>query len=47
MALAALIGMLDDLLGIYGIGPKGGGLSMRKKIFIYIFIGLIGAIWFF
>ena len=47
MALAALVGMLDDLLGIYGIGPKGGGLSMKKRILIYILIGLIGAIWFF
>ncbi len=47
MSIAALVGLLDDLFGIYGIGPKGGGLSMKQRILIYILIGLIGATWFF
>lgn len=47
MTIAALVGMLDDLFLIYGIGPKGGGLSMKHRIIIYTLIGLIGAVWFF
>ncbi len=43
---ASLIGLMDDLLGVLHIGPKGGGLRMRDKVFIYTFIALIGAWWF-
>lgn len=43
---AALIGLLDDILGVLRIGPKGGGLRMRDKILIYTIIALLGAGWF-
>jgi len=44
---AALVGLLDDFLGVLRIGPKGGGLRMREKILVYILIALIGAWWFY
>ncbi|MFA7201452.1 MAG: phospho-N-acetylmuramoyl-pentapeptide-transferase [Candidatus Paceibacterota bacterium] len=47
MLIAALLGLLDDILGILRIGPKGGGISMKHKIAVYFIIGLIGAYWFF
>ncbi len=47
MLIAALLGLLDDILGILRIGPKGGGISMKHKLLVYLFIGLIGAYWFF
>lgn len=43
---AALVGFIDDLLGVRGIGPKGGGLTMRHKLILYILVSLVGAWWF-
>ena len=47
MALSAIIGAIDDLLGIFRIGPKGGGLKVRHRLLLYAFVALIGAWWFF
>ncbi|MDD5589799.1 MAG: phospho-N-acetylmuramoyl-pentapeptide-transferase [Candidatus Portnoybacteria bacterium] len=44
---SALVGMADDLLGIFHIGPKGGGLRMRHRIFVYTAIAAFGAWWFY
>lgn len=44
---SALVGLMDDLLGIFRIGPKGGGLKMRHRILIYTAIASFGAWWFF
>jgi len=46
MTGAALVGLFDDLLGIFRIGPKGGGLRMRNKVLIYILLAALGAWWF-
>lgn len=46
MAGAAVVGLTDDLLGIFHIGAKGGGLRMKQKIMSYALIALIGAWWF-
>jgi phospho-N-acetylmuramoyl-pentapeptide-transferase len=47
MVLAALVGALDDLMGVFGIGPKGGGLSMKDRLLLYIFVAVVGAYWFY
>jgi len=47
MALAALIGLIDDYLGTRGIGPRGGGLKMRYRLGVYAVVALIGALWFY
>jgi phospho-N-acetylmuramoyl-pentapeptide-transferase len=47
LVASALIGMADDLLGIFHIGPKGGGLKMRHRILLYTTVALMGAWWFF
>ena len=44
---SALVGMADDLLGIFRIGPKGGGLKVRHRLLIYAAIAIVGAWWFF
>jgi len=44
---AAIVGLVDDILNIKGIGSKGGGIRMRHKIILYSFIALIGALWFY
>lgn len=44
---AALIGILDDLFGIFKIGPLGGGLRMRHRILLYTSIAAVGAWWFY
>ena len=45
--IAGLFGLFDDMLGVYRIGPKGGGLSILQKIFLYLGIAAIGAWWFY
>jgi phospho-N-acetylmuramoyl-pentapeptide-transferase len=46
MLIAALLGLVDDIFGIKRIGPNGGGMSMKRKIIIYLLIALAGAYWF-
>lgn len=46
MAIAALVGLMDDLLGVYGIGNFGGGLGAKFRVMIYIFLGLLASLWF-
>lgn len=46
MVIAALIGLGDDLLGIFRIGPNGGGLKMRERLALYTLIAIGGAWWF-
>ncbi len=47
LIFSALIGLGDDLMGVFRIGPKGGGLKMRHRIFLYTIIAIIGAFWFY
>ena len=44
---SALVGLGDDLLGIFKIGPNGGGLKVRHRLVIYTLIAGFGAWWFF
>lgn len=44
---AAILGFIDDLLGIMRIGPGGGGLRMRDRIMMYTLVGAGGAWWFY
>lgn len=46
-AIAALLGLLDDILGVLRIGPKGGGLRIREKLVLYTGISMVGAWWFY
>lgn len=46
MVVAALIGLGDDLLGVFRIGPNGGGLKMRERLALYTLIAIGGAWWF-
>ena len=43
---AALVGLADDLLGVFHIGSKGGGLRVREKVVLYTLIAILGAWWF-
>lgn len=47
LIFSAIFGFMDDLLGIFRIGPKGGGLSMKQKVLLYTAIAAIGAYWFY
>jgi len=47
LVASALVGMADDLLGIFHVGPKGGGLKMRHRLLIYTVIASFGAWWFY
>lgn len=47
MVASAIVGMFDDLLGVFRIGPKGGGLLPWQKIIVYTLVASFGAWWFF
>lgn len=44
---SALVGLIDDLMGIFKIGPQGGGLKMRHRLLIYTAVASFGAWWFY
>ncbi len=47
LVASSLVGLVDDLLNVFRIGPKGGGLRMRHKLIIYTIIAAVGAYWFY
>lgn len=47
MLIAASLGLADDLLGVFRVGPHGGGLKVSQKLIIYLLLALIGAFWFY
>ncbi len=48
MLIAALLGLLDDWLGVLRVGgAAGGGLKVRHKIMLYLVVALVGAWWFY
>ncbi len=47
MIFAGLVGLADDLLGIFRIGSSGGGIRFKHRLLLYGLIALVGAVWFF
>lgn len=47
MLMAALVGFADDLLGVFKIGPHGGGIKVRHKLVLYALMAAVGAWWFY
>ncbi|MDX1535750.1 MAG: phospho-N-acetylmuramoyl-pentapeptide-transferase [Candidatus Spechtbacterales bacterium] len=47
LGAAAIVGLADDLFGIWRIGPFGGGLRMRHRLVSYGAIAILGAWWFY
>lgn len=44
---SGIVGGLDDLLNIFGIGPNRGGMRFRYKLLLYLSMAGAGAWWFF
>jgi len=48
LLIAALLGLLDDWLGVLKLGgASGGGLKVRQKAIVYLILAGIGAWWFY
>lgn len=47
LMIAALVGLADDLMNVFGVGPNSGGLRMRHRIVLYTAIAVVGALWFY
>jgi phospho-N-acetylmuramoyl-pentapeptide-transferase len=48
LLIAALLGLLDDWLGVLKLGgANGGGLKIRHKSILYLVMAAIGAWWFY
>ncbi len=45
--LSAVVGLVDDLFGIYGRGKDSGGLNISQKLFLYSIIAAGGGAWFY
>lgn len=44
---SAIVGLIDDWLGVKGIGKNGGGLRIKYRLLIYTVIAMVGAYWFY
>jgi phospho-N-acetylmuramoyl-pentapeptide-transferase len=47
LVASAIVGAMDDLMGIFRVGSRGGGLKVRHRLLIYAAIALVGAWWFY
>lgn len=47
LVATGIIGAVDDMLNIIGIGPNRGGLRFRYKIILYTLMAVAGAYWFY
>lgn len=47
MLAAALLGLVDDLMGVFRIGTNGGGLKVSQKLVVYALLAIIGGLWFY
>lgn len=47
LVATGIVGAIDDLMNVRGIGEKGGGLSLRQKLPVYAAIAAAGAWWFY
>lgn len=47
LVTTGILGAVDDILSIKGIGPGGGGLRARHKLIWLLIIAAIGAWWFY
>jgi len=48
LIVAALVGLTDDILQVFGKGKYiGGGMEFTRRLLIVILIGLIGGLWFY
>lgn len=47
LLVSAIVGLVDDMFGILGRGPHGGGLNVKQKLLLYTAVALIGAWWFY
>jgi phospho-N-acetylmuramoyl-pentapeptide-transferase len=47
LVATGVVGAVDDLMNIRGIGEKGGGLSLKQKLPVYAAIATAGAWWFY
>lgn len=47
LVATGVVGAIDDILNIRGLGPNRGGMRFRWKLLLYLLIAGIGAWWFF
>ncbi len=48
LIVASIIGLLDDILTVFGRGKYiAGGLTFKTRLFIVALIGLVGGLWFY
>jgi len=46
LVASGIIGGIDDLMNVFGIGVDRGGMRFRTKLIFYSIVALVGALWF-
>jgi phospho-N-acetylmuramoyl-pentapeptide-transferase len=46
LGLAGILGLIDDILNVWKIGPYGGGIHSGQRLVIYTVVGLVGGWWY-
>lgn len=47
LTATGVIGAIDDLMNIYGVGPHNGGMQFKLRLLLYVSIASVGAWWFY
>lgn len=47
LVATGIVGAVDDIMNVRGVGPKGGGMGFKQKFLLYTIIALAGAWWFY
>ena len=47
LVATGIVGFIDDILNVKGLGSREGGIRVRHKLLIYTAIAVFGAWWFF
>lgn len=46
LVASGVVGGIDDLMNVFGIGFDRGGMRFRSKFIFYTFVAAVGAVWF-
>lgn len=47
LLVAAIVGLIDDLLGVCGKGKNGGGFTVVERLCLYTIVAILGGLWFY
>lgn len=46
LVAAGVVGLADDAMNVFKLGPQGGGIHIRHRLLLYLVVAAVGAWWF-